>query len=100
MDAPRWPRQRRPMPRARRTHAPGWAFHVTARTQGRVGWFKEPAVCDTIARYICEAAASSTTRLLAYAVMPNHLHMIVRQGSQPLGWMVQRVLQRTALLVR
>jgi hypothetical protein len=32
--------------------------------------------------------------------MPNHVHMIVRQGAQPIGWMVQRVLQRAALLVR
>jgi REP element-mobilizing transposase RayT len=53
-----------------------------------------------IAQYICEAGATSTTRVIAYAVMPNHVHMIVRQGAQPIGWMVQRVLQRAALLVR
>ncbi|MGQ0815070.1 MAG: transposase [Gemmatimonadota bacterium] len=87
------------MPRVRRPHAPGCAFHITARTQGKQRWFT-PRLCDWIAEYICDAAASSTTRLLAFCVMPNHVHMIVRQGADPLGWMVQRVLQRTALLVR
>lgn len=92
--------QRGFMPRARRSHAPGCAFHITARTQGKARWFATQRIRDAIAEYVCDAAATSTTRVLAFAVMPNHLHMIVRQGAQPLGWMVQRVLQRTALLVR
>lgn len=99
MFAPHYGLQHTPMPRARRTHAPGCAFHVTARTQAKVRWFNE-SMCETIADYICESGATSTTRVLAFSVMPNHLHMILRQGTQPLGWMVQRVLQRTALLVR
>jgi REP element-mobilizing transposase RayT len=64
-----------------------------------VRWFTEP-LCERIAEYICEAGAASTTRVLAFTVMPNHLHIIARQGADPLGWMMQRVLQRTALLVR
>lgn len=72
---------------------------MTARTQGKARWFTEE-LRDQIAEYICEAAASSSSRLLAYAVMPNHLHVVARQGVQPLGWMMQRILQRTALLIR
>ena len=42
----------------------------------------------------------STTWVLAFAVMNNHVHLIVRQGRDPLGWMMQRIFQRTALLVQ
>lgn len=87
------------MPRAHRTHAPGCVFHITARTQGRVAHFKG-SVCDRIVDYIMEAGVTSSATILAFAVMPNHLHIVARQGVQPLGWMLQRVLQRTALLVR
>ena len=87
------------MPRARRLNAPGFVFHVTACAQGKAQLFAA-SLRDDIVSYICDAAIGSTTQLLAFAVMPNHLHLIVRQGRDPLGWMVQRILQRTAMLVR
>jgi len=87
------------MPRTLRPHLPGNAFHITARTQNRNRWFTEN-VRDDVVEIICEAIECSTTELIAYSVMPNHIHLIVRQGAQPLGWFMQRVLQRTALLVR
>lgn len=38
--------------------------------------------------------------LLAYAVMHNHFHMIVRQSTAPLAFMMHRIMHRTALLLR
>jgi hypothetical protein len=38
--------------------------------------------------------------LFAYAVMPNHLHILVRQSSAPLGHMMHRVMHRTAIMLR
>src|SRR5512132_2717960 len=87
------------MPRSHRPHLPGCAFHIAARTQGRNKWFTEN-LRDDVVDIILKAVACSTTELIAYTVMPNHLHLVVRQGAQPLGWFMQRVLQRTALLVR
>ena len=88
------------MPRARRLHAPGFIFHVTSRCQGKAHLFDSDPLRDEIVGFICDAATGSATRLLAFAVMTNHLHLIVRQGADPLGWMVQRILQRTASLIR
>ncbi len=36
------------------------------------------------------------SRLLAYAVMPNHLHIILRQGRSTLGTVMQPLLRRVA----
>ena len=38
--------------------------------------------------------------LLAYVVMPNHFHIVVRQGDAPLAWVMQRIMQRTVMRVR
>lgn len=87
------------MPRTTRIHAPGVAFHIVAVTQGRIKWFD-----DAIRRRICSdidaAAGSAGHTVLARTVMPNHLHLILKAGSLPLGWMMQRILQRASAQVR
>lgn len=87
------------MPRAPRSHLPGAVFHLTARTQGHEPWFTEelrPRIADVIAWSL----GVSDALLLAWAIMPNHLHLVVRQG----GWRLERVmhplLHRTAILVQ
>lgn len=87
------------MPRALRPYAPRGAFHITARTQGGERWFT-PDIRSRIYRDIEEAAASFGHRLLAQVVMPNHFHIVLRQGSTPLGWMMQRVMQRAAHFIQ
>lgn len=78
---------------------PGMAFHITARTQGKLPWFEEP-LRDRIEQHIQEGVQSSDARLLAHAVMPNHFHMVIRQGMDPLGWIMQPIMRRIALLVQ
>jgi putative transposase len=99
MVSPRYADHLWSMPRHRRVHAPGHIFHITARVQGKAALFT-PELRTTIADFIFDATIGSSVRLLAFVVMSNHLHLIVRQGRDPLGWFVQRVLQRAALLVR
>jgi putative transposase len=82
------------MPRTIRPHAPNQGFHITARTQGGAAWFVED-LRDEIAFFICEAARACGTHVLSLAIMSNHFHIVVKQGSFPLGWMMQRVMQRT-----
>ena len=38
--------------------------------------------------------------LLAYVVMPNHFHIVIKQGDAPLAWAMQRIMQRTVARVR
>lgn len=82
-----------------RSHLPGAVFHLTARTQGREPWFTGP-VRSTIIGYLARVFGVGDSTLLAYAIMPNHLHLVVQQGREPLGRVMQPLLRRTALLVQ
>jgi REP element-mobilizing transposase RayT len=55
---------------------------------------------SAIAGDIEQALLSFGHTLLAYVVMPNHMHIVVRQGERPLGWVMQRIMQRTIARVR
>lgn len=87
------------MARTPRSHLPGAVFHLTARTQGHEPWFTEP-VRTRIVDYAVSAIGASDANLLAYAIMPNHLHLVVRQGDWPLERVMQPLLRRTAGLVQ
>jgi REP element-mobilizing transposase RayT len=87
------------MPRTRRLHLPGAGFHITARTQERAEWFV-PKVREEIVADILDDVPSFGHTLLGYAVMPNHIHIVLKQGDAPLGWVMQRILQRIVKKVR
>lgn len=96
---PRSDRHRDGMARIRRSHLPGAVFHLTARTQGHEPWFTE-TLRSRITGYMASEIRMSDTQLLAFAIMPNHLHLVVRQGNRPLSHLMQPLLLRTALLVQ
>ena len=77
---------------------PGVAFHINARTQGEVGWFTD-SLAGRIERILLEGIASSDARLISHAVMPNHFHLVLRQSTRSLGWIMQPIMRRIALLV-
>ncbi|MGQ0814905.1 MAG: transposase [Gemmatimonadota bacterium] len=87
------------MGRARRLHAPSTGLHITARTQNRAKWFDESMRGDIVA-IIREGVSSFGHLLLAFVVMPNHFHIVMKQGQTPLGWAMQRIMQRTAHRVK
>lgn len=87
------------MPRTPRSYLPGAVFHLTARTQGHAPWFTD-RLRPHIAEYAASSLRVSDAQLLAWAIMPNHLHLIVRQGAWPLGRVMSPVLTRVALLVQ
>lgn len=87
------------MVRRRRPHLPGATFHLTARTQGREALFV-PSVRTGIVEIIRELVVFSDAQLFAYVIMPNHLHLILRQGQQPLWRFMQPLLRKAALLAQ
>lgn len=87
------------MGRSQRINLPGYAFHITTRTQGHLHWFTEP-LRTSIVPIVKKGIASSGSRLISFAIMTNHLHIVVVQGSNSLGWMMQPILRRIALLVQ
>jgi len=88
------------MSRIRRPYSPGAVFHIASRTIRHVRWFDNPHVADGIVRIMRESLVRSDTQLLAWAIMPTHYHLIVRQNSAPLARFVGRVNQRIAYLVQ
>lgn len=87
------------MGRRKRPHLPGMVFHLVSRTHGREPWFDE-RLRTTIVEIIRQAAARTDARLLAYAVMPNHLHIVIRQGRMTLAEFMQPLMRRVALRVQ
>lgn len=87
------------MSRAHRPHLPGGAFHITSRTQGHQPWFTE-SIRDRIEEIIVNGFATSDAQLIAATIMPNHFHLVVRQGMHVLGWTMQPILRRVALIVQ
>jgi putative transposase len=78
---------------------PGIAFHITARTQGRERWFTDE-IKPEIERIITTGVTSSKALFLAHCVMDNHFHIVLRQGAQTLGWIMQPIMRRISLLVQ
>jgi REP element-mobilizing transposase RayT len=87
------------MSRVLRAQQPGCPFHITARTQGKEPWFTDelkPHIAQTIVAGIRSAGALP----LAFAVMSNHIHIVTVQGPRTLGWTMQPILRRIALMVK
>jgi REP element-mobilizing transposase RayT len=98
MDAPHRKRDLPGMPRYRRPNLPGVPFHITARIQCRERLFK--GLESVVARILQETQERSDAGVIAYSVMPNHLHIVLQQGARPLADYMQPLLRRLALLVR
>jgi len=88
-----------PMGRALRLHQPGSAFHIVSRTQGHERWVDD-AVKTHIADLLLQGVVTSGAKPIAFAIMDTHFHLILLQGSAPLGWTMQTILRRIALLVQ
>lgn len=87
------------MGRRHRPHLPGATFHITARVQAGEPVFT-PALRTRFVGILRDQIAVSQVGLFAYALMPNHLHLILRQGDAPLQRFMQPLLRKAALLVQ
>src|SRR5580698_934127 len=66
------------MPRVAR-HAPkGLIYHVLNRAVARLPLFQKPADYEAFERVIEEAHDKAPSDVLAYCVMPNHWHFVLR----------------------
>jgi REP element-mobilizing transposase RayT len=87
------------MGRTTRLHHPGSAFHIVSRTQGHEPWITDD-VKDVVAEILLTGVASAGARPVAFAVMDTHFHLILFQGTHALGWTMQSILRRIALLLQ
>ena len=66
------------MGRTPRAAEGGLTYHALNRANGRLTLFEEEADYDAFVRVLAEAVARFPIRLLAFCVMPNHFHLVLR----------------------
>ena len=69
------------MPRTARAVVPGGIYHVLNRGNGRRDLFHKPADFDAFLRVLAEGLGRCPVGLLAYCLMTNHWHLVVRVGE-------------------
>jgi len=72
------------MPRGPRLDAPGVLHHVMARGLDRQVIFRDNRDRDDFMRRLAELAQAGAWIVYAWALLPNHFHLLVRTGTRPL----------------
>ena len=85
------------MPRQARIDTPGLLHHVMARGLNRQKIFLDNVDRDDFVQRVKAALAYSPNEILAWALMPNHLHFLIRSGTQGLSPFMRRVMTGYAL---
>jgi putative transposase len=86
------------MPRRRRSYLPGHMFHITSRIIAREHWILDD-IRDHVVEII-EAPKNSDARIVSHCVMSNHIHLVVRQGDDPLGQLMHNIKHRIARVIQ
>ncbi|MER3459803.1 MAG: transposase, partial [candidate division GAL15 bacterium] len=85
------------MPRKPRVDVPGTVYHITARGNHQQRIFYTPKDYHVYLRLLREATQRFGLRVLAYALLPNHVHLLCRRGPVALAKVMHDVQRRFAL---
>ena len=77
------------MARKPRIHFPGAFYHVIARGNQKQTIFLDKGDFRTYIAYLSEYKSKYSFHLYAYALMKNHLHLLVEVGETPLSKIMQ-----------
>lgn len=80
------------MPRRGRLHIPGGCYHVMGRGLERRHIFEKPVDKKDFLSRFGENLQRQNAQCLAWAIMPNHYHLLIRAGTQPLRKLMAPVL--------
>lgn len=87
------------MPRRPRYHVPGDFYHVIARGNQQQDIFRQEDDYLRYLSYLAIYAPKYAVKVHAYALMTNHVHLIVQEGDHPLGLFMKGVQQGYAQYV-
>src|SRR5687768_12358998 len=87
------------MSRRKRAYLPGVVFHITARAHCKEPYFS-PALRDAMVNIIARGLRRSDALLIAWVILSNHYHLVVRQGVAPLAQLIQPINREIALAVQ
>lgn len=80
------------MPRQARIDAPGALHHIIVRGIERKKIFKDDADRDKFLERLGAILADTKTTCLAWAIIPNHFHLLLRSGATPISSVMRRLL--------
>jgi REP element-mobilizing transposase RayT len=80
------------MPRKARIDAPGALHHIMARGIEKRKIFYDNFDRDTFVDRLGVVIPETQTACFAWALMPNHIHMLIRTGPTPISTVMQRLL--------
>ena len=72
------------MPRGPRLDAPGVLHHVMARGLDRQAIFRDDRDRDDFVRRLADIGQAGALVIYAWALLPNHFHLLLRTGNRPL----------------
>jgi putative transposase len=80
------------MPRKARIDAPGALHHIIVRGIERRKIFWDDADRDSFVRRLGRVVGETDTACFAWALIPNHAHLLLRTGRTPIAGVMQRLL--------
>ncbi|MCK8602287.1 transposase, partial [Desulfoferrobacter suflitae] len=80
------------MPRQPRLDAPGLLQHVMARGIERKQIFKDGADRRDFLERLATILEETQTQCYAWALIPNHFHLLLRTGATPLSKVMRRLM--------
>lgn len=80
------------MPRGPRIDAPGLLQHVIARGIDKSTIFKDHSDRLDFLKRLEELLLSHDAKCFAWALIPNHFHLLIRTGKKPLSSLMRRLL--------
>jgi REP element-mobilizing transposase RayT len=83
------------MPRNARLDAPGVLHHVMGRGLDRQSIFRDEHDQDDFVRRLAGLAEAGALTIYAWALLPNHFHLLVRTGTRPLARSMRSLLTGT-----
>ncbi|UCF94718.1 MAG: transposase [Desulfobacterales bacterium] len=85
------------MPRKARIDAPGALHHVIARGIARKKVFEDNADRDFFIERLGSILSDTKTQCFAWALIPNHFHLLLKTGATPISTVMKRLLTGYAM---
>ena len=86
------------MPRGSRIDAPGALHHIMARGVGRQDIFTDKEDYNALINRLGDLLIETKTSCYAWALIPNHFHLLVRTGNIPVSHLMKRLLTGYAVV--
>ncbi|MFZ3046163.1 MAG: transposase [Desulfatirhabdiaceae bacterium] len=80
------------MPRKARIDAPGALQHVIVRGIERRNIFFDDMDRDNFLTRLSAILSDTQTQCFAWALIPNHVHLLLRTGTAPIATVMSRLL--------